>query len=100
MNFSKPIKVTERLESSLLEQPFNEAIQDSDWSDSDQSDGVPQLSSDGTPDIDENDALSRIEDGSKTFETAIETTSKQTMNLKGRDPRTVYKTMSRPLTLG
>ena len=84
----------------MLEQPFNEAIQDSDWSDSDQSDGVPQLSSDGTPDIDESDALSRIEDGSKSFETTNETTSKQTTNYKGKDPRTVCKTMSRPLTLG
>ena len=84
----------------MLEQPFNEAIQDSYWSDSDQSDGVPQLSSDGTPDIDDSHAPSRIDDGSKSFDTANETTSKQTTNSEGRDPRTVCKTMSRPLILG
>lgn len=89
------------LESSL--QPFNEAIQDSDWSDSDQSDGAPQLSSDGTPDIDEADGLSRNGDGPKSFETTNETRLK---NSKGTDlrtcPRTVYKTLSsrfRPLIL-
>ena len=84
--------MTERLESSLLEQPFNEAIQDSDWSDSDQSDGIP-LSSDGTPDIEETD-------GSKLFKTADATTSKIIINSEGRDPRTVYKITSRPLNLG
>ena len=85
--------MTERLESSLLEQPFNEPIQDSDWSDSDQSDGIPQLSSDGTPDIEETD-------GSKLFKTDDGVTSKKIMNSKGRDPRTVYKIISRPLNLG
>ena len=97
--FQNPSQVTERLESSLLEQPFNEAIQDSDWSDSDQSDGIPQMSSDGTPDIDETDALSRKDDGSKLFKTADGATSKKIMNSKGRDPRTVYKIIYRPLNL-
>lgn len=91
--FQNPSQVTERLESSLLEQPFNEPIQDSDWSDSDQSDGIPQLSSDGTPDIEETD-------GSKLFKTDDGVTSKKIMNSKGRDPRTVYKIISRPLNLG
>ena len=83
----------------MLEQPFNEAIQDSDWSDSDQSDGIP-LSPDGTPDIEETDALSRKDDGSKLFKTADATTSKIITNSEGRDPRTVYKIISRPLNLG
>lgn len=71
------------LESSL--RPFNEAIEDSDWSDSDQSGGTPQLSSDGTPDIEEPEAISGIDDRSKSFEVANEAISKITKKPQGRD---------------
>ena len=75
-------KVTEMLESSL--RPLNEAIQDSDWSDSDQSDALAHLSSDGTPDIEEPEAVSRIQGRSKSFEVV-----KEKKKLAGRDPRTL-----------
>ena len=67
------------LESSS--RPLNEAIQDSDWSDSDQSDALAHLSSDGTPDI---EAVSRIQGRSKSFEVI-----KDTKKPAGRDPRTL-----------
>ena len=75
------------LESSL--KPFNEAIEDSDWSDSDQSDGIPQLSSDGTPDIEE------PETRSKSFEVADEAKTKKPEGL-GR--RTILANLNGPIS--
>ena len=75
------------LESSS--RPLNEAIQDSDWSDSDQSDVLAHLSSDGTPDIEEPEAVSRIEGRSTSFE-MVKETKKQFA--AGRDQRTFFRT--------
>ena len=75
------------LESSL--RPLNEAIQDSDWSDSDQSDALAHLSSDGTPDIEEPEAVSRIERRSTSFEVVKETKKQFAV---GRDQRTLFRT--------
>lgn len=77
------------LESSS--RPLNEAIQDSDWSDSDQSDALAHLSSDGTPDIDEPEVLNRIEGRPESFEVV-----KKAKKPAGQDPRTFFRTFCFP----